>query len=123
VDNSAIFDRQTFEVSTGQPLLGLALIVIFEMADRARRMEAFKSMRKDQASVERLAAATRNAKAALKGGPVAMGGTSGANKRNKENVSGLGDSVSDRSGTGYSSPSRSGGSGGPFGMLDANAYR
>ena len=94
------------------------------MADRARRMEAFKSMRKDQASVERLAAATRNAKAALKGGaPLAMGGTSGANKRNKENVSGLGDSVSDRSGTGYSSPSRSGGSGGPFGMLDANAYR
>lgn len=84
-------------------------------------MEAFKSMRKDQASVERLAAATRNAKAALKA--PTMGGTNGANKRNKENVSSLGDSVSDRSGTGYSSPSRSGGSGGPFGMLDANAYR
>jgi hypothetical protein len=95
-----------------------------------KRVEAFQNMRKDQANIERLTAAARSAKAALKGGPrlqksaTEMSGAFG-NKRNKENVASLNGAIGgDRARATNLSPSRrSTGATGEFGMLNANSYR
>jgi len=99
------------------------------MSERMRRVEAFQNMRKDQANIERLTAAARNVKAALKGGPrlersaTESSGANG-NKRNKENVASLNGAIGDRAGaTNFSPTRRSTGATGEFGMLNANSYR
>lgn len=84
------------------------------MGDRARRLNASNKMRKDQLQIERLTAATRNAKASLKA-------STNTKKASKENYAPQDEVNIDR---GSLSPSkRSGGSLIGYGLLDVKSYR